>query len=397
MSKAKTILFLETGTQGGGSFVILMTLLKQIDRELFRPVVCCLNEPRNLDEFEALGVPVFVLSDPVFSCKPAIRHQLMRVVQRVVNQFIPMIRPFYEPLIHGGTIRRLKKIIVEESADLIVLCTQINRDLFGTFLAEKCEVPVVSHLRSRNGQGFTRKLAERVNAQVSRMTADSGACRDYWIERGVNADKIEVVYNAVTPKDVHPVDLHTEFGLPSGAPVIGCVGRLIDIKGQDILLKALSRLEEKHSDAVVLLVGDGTRRERLEKLARELGVESRVVFTGWRTDACSLTAAADVLVQPSREEALGLTLLEGMSLGTTVIGSRAGGIPEVIDHETGGLLVEVDDPDGLASALDRLLSDSALREQLAAGGRKTVEEKFSPALCVRSTERVYRSAIEEHL
>ncbi len=393
MGQAKTVLFLETGTQNGGSFVVLMTLLRQMNRELFRPVVCCFNRPRCLDELEKLGVPVVVLSDPLFSCRPAVRYFLMRLIQRGVVQFFPAIRPWYEPLIHAGATRAVKKIIRQESVDLLVLNTQVNRDIFAVFLAEKCGLPVVAHLQSCIGRGLTQRLAGRVNRRVSRMIANSEACRAYWVSRGL--ERIDVLYHAMTTPDVLPADLTGLFGLPKGIPVVCCVGRLIHIKGQDVLLRAFAQLDPRYSNAVLLLVGDGKLRKKLERLARSLGVESRVIFTGWRADACALIAASDILVLPSREEPLGLTLLEGMSVGTPVIGCRTGGIVEIVEPGKNGLLVESGDPDGLAAAMEQLLSNCELRERLVSAGYKTVREKFNPVSFVKQVTDLYFQTLEK--
>ncbi len=389
----KNLLFIETGTQNGGSFVVLMTILRQMNRELFRPVVCCFNPPRCPDEFKKLDVTVIVLSDPLFSCRPAGRYLLMRWIQRGITQFIPFIRSWAEPLIHARAVCELKKIIRQESVDLLVLNTQVNRDIFGVFLAEECKIPVVAHLQSCIGCGLTPRLAGQVNRTVIRMIANSEACRTYWVSRGLDWQRIDVLYHAMTTPDVVPADLTAQFGLPSGIPVICCVGRLIHIKGQDILLRAFAQLDARYSNAVLLLVGEGNRRRQFEQLARRLGVDSRVIFTGWRSDACALIAASDILVLPSREEPLGLTLLEGMAVSTPVIGCRAGGMVEIVEPEKNGLLVDVNDPDGVAAAIERLLSDGELRKRLITAGHKTVAEKFNPALFVQQAESVYCNAV----
>ncbi len=391
----KTLLFLETGTQDGGSFVVLMTLIRQLDRTRFRPVIVCFNRPRCMDEFERHGVRVVILSDPLFSCRPAMRYFLMRGLQRAVTQFVPAIRAGYEPLVHAGASRAIRKIIQEESVDLLVLNTQVNRDIFAVFLAEKLGVPVAAHLQSCIGRGLTPALAGRVNRTVRRMIANSEACRTYW--QGLGLERIDVLYHAMTTPDVVQADLKELFEVPDGVPVICCVGRLIYIKGQDVLLRAFAQLGGRYSNAVLLLVGDGKQRQKLEQLAVRLGVAARTVFTGWRSDACELIAASDVLVLPSREEPLGLTLLEGMSVSTPVIGCRTGGMPEIVEPETNGLLVEPGDADGLAAAIERLLSDADLRERLIPAGHQTVSGKFSPVSFVSGVESVYGSVLEEAL
>lgn len=391
----RKILLIETGEGAGGSFVSLVVFLKKMNREAFDPVVCCFNPTRFLEEIDGLEIPVHILDDPLFTRRPAVRYFLMRVLQRAINQFVPAIRPVTERLIHFRTLRRLRQIAAETAPDLLVLNTQINRDLFGLFLAKQCGLPVVAHLQSRIGCGLTPGLAARVNRQVRGLIANSISCRDYWKGKGLDPDRMEIVFNSVDPEPAPPVDLCAVFGLPPGTRVVCCAARLIHIKGQDVLIRAFARLADRLDPVVLLLVGEGKARPRLERLARRLGVEGKVLFAGWRPDACSLIAASDLLVLPSREEALGLTLQEAMVFGVPAIGSRTGGIPEVVDHERNGMLAEPGDAVSLAAAIERILSDRALREKLVEGGRETLIRKFSPEVYVRSVERIYLAAIEE--
>jgi glycosyltransferase involved in cell wall biosynthesis len=145
------------------------------------------------------------------------------------------------------------------------------------------------------------------------------------------------------------------------------VGALVRQKGVDVLVKAFSLLREQ--DAELVIVGDGVERGRLERMCRELGVKAD--FRGYLVDIGAALRDSDVLVLPSREEGLGLVLLEAMARGVPVVATRAGGIPELVVDGENGLLVEREDPEGLAEALERLLRDQALARRLVEGGLET--------------------------
>jgi glycosyltransferase involved in cell wall biosynthesis len=155
-------------------------------------------------------------------------------------------------------------------------------------------------------------------------------------------------------------------------------------KAVDVLIRAFAALED--IPAQLLIAGDGPDAESLRTLAASLGVGSRVSFAGLRDDIDVLMREADVFVQPSYREALGLSLVEAMASGCAVIGSDVGGIPEVIDNEVTGLVVPAGDVQALAAALRRLASDDELRRRFGERGRARVLERFTLA-----------SAVEQHV
>jgi glycosyltransferase involved in cell wall biosynthesis len=119
------------------------------------------------------------------------------------------------------------------------------------------------------------------------------------------------------------------------------------------------------------------------------GVAGSVVFTGRRDDVPAVTAALDVAVLPSYREAQGLTILEAMALSRPVVASAVGGIPEMIDDGRTGLLVPPHDPDALAAAIVRLLTDHPYADMLARGGHDLVHERFCVELMVYAVEEIY--------
>jgi glycosyltransferase involved in cell wall biosynthesis len=180
---------------------------------------------------------------------------------------------------------------------------------------------------------------------------------------------------------------------PDDLVILG-VGRLVAIKGFDLLVDALARVRAELPAAHVVLVGDGPQRHRLAARAAEIGVADRVRFVGPSRDVPAYLAAADVLVAPSRNEGMGRVLVEAMALGVPVIGAAAGGIPSVVGRDESGRVIPVDDVGALAGALAELGRDAALRAKLGEAGRARAEQ-FSLAEAERRLLDLYAGLVRD--
>jgi glycosyltransferase involved in cell wall biosynthesis len=196
----------------------------------------------------------------------------------------------------------------------------------------------------------------------------------------VPREKVRVIYNGVQEKPRVPQREK------KGRKVL-FVGNLVPQKGVDVLLEAQKILERKGRGPELLIVGDGKEREALERLSRVLGLEG-VRFLGLRKDTEALFRESSLFVLPSREEGFGLVLLEAMSHGVPVVAAAVGGIGEIIENGVNGLLVEKEDPDALAQAIEGLLSNDSLRCQLVEKGYQTVERFRWPRMA-REVDAIY--------
>lgn len=177
------------------------------------------------------------------------------------------------------------------------------------------------------------------------------------------------------------------------AQIVGVVARLEPEKGHPTLIDAWPQVLRGIPDAHLLVVGEGSRREALEAQVADRGIGDRVTFTGRRDDVPAVTAALDVAVLPSYREAQGLTILEAMALSRPVIASNVGGIPEMVEDGRTGLLVPPHDPEALARAITRLLTDHAYADMLAKGGHDLVHERFCVELMVSAIEDLYDAGV----
>lgn len=186
------------------------------------------------------------------------------------------------------------------------------------------------------------------------------------------------------------------LGLPAGRPVIAMVGRISDWKGQDVLARALAEPVLADLGAVGLVAGDavpGTdSADRLDALARQLGVGDRLWRLGFRDDVGTVLGAADVLAVPStRPEPLGLVALEGAAAGLPVVAAATGGLPEVVQHRVTGLLVEPGDHRGLAAALAELAASPEEAARMGRAGASAVRQRFDNDRMVSSLQVVYEA------
>jgi L-malate glycosyltransferase len=212
---------------------------------------------------------------------------------------------------------------------------------------------------------------------------------------GIAADRITVVPDGV---DVHRnVALASDetlasLGIEGRGPLVMQVAQLVGHKDPLTFVRAMQRVVALVPDANGLLVGDGALRPDVEREIATLGLGSRVHLAGYRTDADSLLAAADVVCLSSREEGMGSVLLDALAFAKPIAATRAGGIPEVIVDGESGLLADVENPVALGDAIARLIRDGALRTRLSANARGRASE-FSVERMTDRTVAVYESVL----
>lgn len=160
------------------------------------------------------------------------------------------------------------------------------------------------------------------------------------------------------------------LGVPEDVPVIGNAGWLIPRKRFDVFLQVAQRVLRRHGDAVFLIAGDGPEREKLHRLAAELGIASQIKWLGWQSQLNDFYSSLDVLLFNSDWDALGRTPLEALAFGVPSVASIVhGGLSEVIDRDDYGLVRSTHDVEELESLVTRLIERPDLRQQIVNAGR----------------------------
>jgi len=201
------------------------------------------------------------------------------------------------------------------------------------------------------------------------------------------ASKSVVIKNAVEVQDF-PDTLNKSYD-------IIFVGRLEKAKGVDVLLRAIQLLEKNRSlNLKVAIVGDGSQRDYLKNMVRDLEIKSKVEFLGVREDVSELMRSSKIFVLPSRWEGLPMVILEAMANKVPIIASAVGGIPEVISDGIHGLLIEPDNWDVLASRIELLLNDASLRKKLSENAFERVLSDYSIKEYCKNMLKLYEEVLK---
>lgn len=197
-------------------------------------------------------------------------------------------------------------------------------------------------------------------------------------------------FSATGPAD----KLHREYQLPPQQPIVANVSALAPHKDYFTFIDTVAELVEQDVPAAFMAIGEGELRTELEDYARTIGLADRLYFTGFRKDVAAILPELAVLLITSRTEGLGSVILEAFAAGVPVVGTIAGGIPELVKHEQSGLLAPVGDATTLAAQVRRVLEEPGLANRLRVGGRKVVAELSCRKVAER-TLAVYRQVLHQ--
>ena len=222
------------------------------------------------------------------------------------------------------------------------------------------------------------------------------------LQRGYDAERLSVIPNGTDCERFRLRGdgevVRREWNIPSDVPVVGVLARLMRIKGQEVFLRSAALIAANNPHVRFVIIGDNSDnpeyKAELKQLTGRLGLEDRVVFTGFRTDVPELLSALSVAVSPSLGlEGMSNSILEAMAAGVPVVATRVGGTPEIVEDGVSGLLVSPGDPEALAAAISRLLHDNTMAKQLGETARRRVFGRYSLEQAVASTERLYEDLL----
>ncbi len=300
---------------------------------------------------------------------------------------------------HRSIRQRLLALLARFEPDVLHVQCVSNNAFYAMLAQETMGVPLVLTMQGELTMDaqriFERSAWARETLRRGLRRADAiTACSRQTLTEAESffgepfGEKGRVVYNGIAAGEA---DRAVPFQHPR--PYVLAIGRHVPQKGFDVLLHAMSRIQNRKEPCDLILAGDGTEHTALKALAVELGLEANVLFPGRvnHADAMSLFAGCKVFVLPSRHEPFGIVNLEAMAVGKPIVASRVGGVPEIVTDAENGLLVSPDDPDALAAAISKLLNDEVMQLALGNAGRRRAESFTWPEIA-REYLEVYRLA-----
>jgi len=235
--------------------------------------------------------------------------------------------------------------------------------------------------------------------RANHIVAVSQAVKDSLVARQIKSSKITRIYHGVPDNFAlrrQRQDVRKNLGLKDHECALCMVARFIPDKGHDFLLHALSGLKDRRCK--LFLAGDdsGTWAAEMKQMVKDRGLENRVLFLGFKEDVPRFLAGMDILIAPSRREALSISIIEALSMGLPVVGTRTGGIPEVVRHGQNGLLVKKEDREELLKAITSLASHPETCRAYGLKGRQVFLQQFSEEKMLDHHLKLYQSFIPNY-
>jgi len=372
MAAPRTILFLHPSAELYGADQTLLHLVTSLDRARWRAVVALPRRGPLATALEEAGARIEIAR--------------LGIGARADVRLARLPRLWWGVLLGALAVRRL----IRRHAPALVHSNTLVV-LGGALGAWSSGVPHLWHVHEilERPRWLARAFARLLARAADLVVANSAATAESFVRwHPPLARRMRVVPNGVPAERLaaRPQARAAErarLGLADADPLVLLVGRVNAWKGQGLLLEAAARLTPKHRRALYLCVGDAP--EGQEWFGQELDRAMARTFLGdrfrrepFRADVADLFAAADVCVVPSTlPEPFGLVAVEAMAAGRAVVAADHGGLVEIVEHEVTGLRFAPGDPEALAEALERLLSDRALRERLGAAGRERQRSRFT--------------------
>ena len=282
----------------------------------------------------------------------------------------------------------------------IAHCSEIKATYHNSLATMLAGVPLLTHVRSRFA-----KLPFRDRLTFLPTKLYVFVSKDSWRQFAIKVPerKARVLYDAVSISEVSAnVDsVREEFGIPSGAPLIGMVARVNPQKDYFTLADAAAKVLAKRPDVKFIVVGDNSQVElnrnhyaEVRRRIEDLGIANAFLFTGFREDIPRLVSAFDVFVLSTHREGLPLSVIEAMGIGKPVVATAVDGIPEIVDQGVTGLLHQHGDSEGLASAILACIEDPAKAASMGDAARRLVASEYTMDAYVRNVTRIYNEMLQ---
>lgn len=375
MTQPNKIRILQAIRQGqiGGGESHLLSLVENLDKSRFEPVVLSFTEGPMVDRLKLMGIQTEV----IFTEKP----------------------------FDIGKWGKVKKFIEANNIQLVhAHGTRANSNVFwGT---KKLGLPLVYTIHGwsfhDDQQSLIKKIrvmGEQLLTKKSDVNISVSASNQQTGKRYFPSFDSVVVNNGIDQMKFDPSrsfrDVRAELGIPKDVTLVLFVARFIHQKQPLKLISAFAKAVKQNPSLRLLMVGSGDQEVQAHDMVKQLGITDQVVFAPFRQDVPDVLAAADIFVLPSLWEGLPIGLLEAMAMGKAIIGTRVDGTSEVIKDNVNGLLLPVEALDDTLPQTILQLTDASLRARLGEQARATISSTYSAATMTRQIESIYDGLLKK--
>ena len=401
------VLYLDNSYTFGGAINSLEYLVRALDKERYEPILVT-GQPKDFLSEHFNGITYYHIklklpwvnntfykalkSIPLFRKKMMLKIVTMiRGIYWTVSNVLPEAFKYY-------------RIGRRHHVKLVHLNNILGSQLAGILAARMLGVPCVAHLRDfEDPRPYTRLYAKLIHHHI----AISSAIRDNLLELGVPEEKIAIIYDAIDLDEFNEgIDieyLRKEFAIERYHKLFGIFGRVKGWKGTKEFILEAAKEVEANPNALAIVVGsqsDGGEEyyNEVKELTRSLGIEQKVIFTGYRTDIPALMKLMDIIVHSSiAPEPFGMVVIEGMAMGKPVVATRGGGPLDIVSDGETGFLVEMGDSKEMAEKIIELLENEPLLSSMGQKGRERVELIFCKERYAKQIQNIYTIILRGHI
>jgi glycosyltransferase involved in cell wall biosynthesis len=365
----KRILYIHGIGSIGGAERDLLAMLRALDRDQWEPYCACPPGTPLSERLAKEGIPLRPLA-------------------------LGPWRKWYSPLLRWRDVRSLRALVDQLAPSLVHVndIWWVPHTIGAVSGVPGRQRPVVAHVRQEiEPEKVKRYCLESADGVI----AISRQVEEALIAGGVARGAVRTIYSGLQLSEVMPTAdrpaVCRALGVSTDAVLLGTVAHVFPRKGYDVMLRALPRIIRDVAAVHYVIVGNGEAayERELKTLAAGLGIADRVHFVGFRDDVTPFLSALSLYVHPARMEGFGIAVVEALAAGKAVVATRAGGLPEVVDHGRTGLLVAVDHPEELSTAILSLLHDDVRRKAMEERAAQAARERFNLTASVAAMERMY--------
>lgn len=380
----KRILYLHAGAEMYGADKVLLELIKGLDSKEFEAHVILPNDGVLVEALRQVGAQVSVLDYPILRRKyfnPKGIADYIRSYNFYAKQIALYAREHSIDMVHNNTAAVLE----------------------GIYLKRKLKLPLIWHVheiivKPKAISDFINMLMGRYADKI--VTVSQAVANHIKQSPFIKDSQVEVIYNGVDNTVYYPMDassIREKFDIAQDALVIGMIGRLNAIKGQNDFIEAVEPLLEKNEQAVAFLAGgvfpgEEWRLEELDKRIASSSVVSQIHRIDYYDKTSELYNMFDIFVLPSiKPDSLPTVVLEAMACSKPVVGYNNGGIAEMVVDDKSGCLVKPNRPQELSNAISLLLDSSEKREKFGRVGYQRQKELFSLESYIKNFSELYKT------
>lgn len=372
MRKLKVLLLNALNIYGGGEFFVYQfaCLLKQRGHEVF---VSCRKDNPIYKKCEDAGIPLFTINYPAKG-----RGKLIR------------------------NIRALKKYIVKNKIDLVHSNTNYDRTA-GAFAARLAHAAHITTNHSFHSIEYNPTHWLRNKYLTSQFIVDGECTKELLLaDDTIDEKKITLIHLGIEASSMKRDEsmrskIRSDFGIKDINILIGNVGRMVEFKGQEYLIKAFPEVLSKYPDTRLMVVGSGKLEKMLQELSDNLGVKEKVIFPGFRDDMQAVYSAFDIYAHTSVEgggETFPYAVLYALAQALPLVVTRVGDVPAMVEEGVNGFIVSDRDPYLIADKLRVLLQNVDLRKKMGEASLELLKKKFTVEIMTDAILKVYENALK---